>query len=225
MSSGATARAVETPPTGGSSPVSSHAVSPREAFLCALFNGPLLPADAVVVLEGDGKKRLDSAVGILRQRAANWAVVTGEVEGAHGMTSGEAARYLIERGLSPERIVQVGGLNTHEECERVSDWLEVVERERDTVLLVTSPYHMPRAFLTMLASLQERGLDETIVVLPLPAGDTPWWEAPDGIDVTRMDLLADEFRKIEAYQALGHVASYEDGLAYLREWEATGDAG
>lgn len=74
----------------------------------------------------------------------------------------------------------------------------------EDLLILTSAYHQPRAFLTFLKVLQERGLERTIRLWNVPAA-------------SRMDKLADEWRKIAEYHAKGHVASLEDGLAYL-DW-------
>ena len=191
----------------------------RERFLAALFNGPLRLVDAVVVFSGDGKKRLDAAIGILRQRAAHWCVVSGGVDNPpHSLDADAAAKYLIERGLHPDRIVRDNASqNTHEQAEWLAE--KCATEGWGSALLVASPYHTPRAFLTVLASLQSRNLTEDVMVLPLPAGECAWWERPDGLDVTRMDLFADELRKIDEYGARGHVASYEDGLRYLAAWE------
>ena len=52
----------------------------REAFCCAVANGPMLPADAIFVPSGDGTTRLEVAIGLLRQRAAHWTVVSGGVD-------------------------------------------------------------------------------------------------------------------------------------------------
>lgn len=192
-------------------------MSVREQFLCALFNGPLLPADALVVFSGDGKVRLHTAVGALRQRAAHHVLVSGGVDDPpHSLHADDMRRYLIERGLAPDRIVvDADSLNTREQAVRLAS--ECLSREWETVTLVATHYHLPRAFLTVLQALAECEADK-VLVLPLPA-PAKWWEAPPGLDVTRMDLLADEFRKIDEYGALGHVANYEDGLAYMRRWE------
>ena len=45
-------------------------LSVRERFLATLYNSPLLRADAIVVYSGDGKVRLNAAVGALVQKCA-----------------------------------------------------------------------------------------------------------------------------------------------------------
>ena len=192
----------------------------RETFLAVLFTAPLERADAVVVFSGDGATRLDVALQALRQRAAHWAVVSGGVDNPpHSLNAEASANYLIGHGLAPDRIIQDNASqNTHEQAE----WLakECEDRGWERVLLAASPYHMPRAFLTVLASLQKRDLAETVCIVPLVASQALWWGTPEGLDQTRAELWADELRKIDEYRELyGHVAGDEDGLAYLRFWE------
>lgn len=79
--------------------------------------------------------------------------------------------------------------------------------ERNNLVLITSAYHQPRAFLTFLRVLQEQGLERTVRL----------WNAPAPSDTRK---LAQEFRKIAEYQSIGHVASYGEGLAYL-DWRDT----
>lgn len=66
--------------------------------------------------------------------------------------------------------------------------------------LVTSAYHQLRAFLTFVKAFE----GERVRI----------WNAPAP---SSMDTFAKEIAKIEEYQVLGHVATYEDGVAYL-EW-------
>lgn len=194
-------------------------MSAQADFLAVLFTTPLERADAVVVFSGDGATRLDVAIQALRQGAAHWAVVSGGVDNPpHSLTADKAADYLIGHGLTPSRLIRDGtSQNTHEQAEWLA--LECEAREWERVLLACSPYHMPRAFLTVLASLQARDLTETVCLVPLVASQVQWWGKPDGSPDTRMALWAGEVAKIDAYYEKGHVASYEDGLEYLRYWE------
>lgn len=195
----------------------------REAYCCALANGPLLPADAVVVFSGDGTTRLAVAVGILKQRGAHMAVVSGGVDDPpHSLSAPDSAEYLIRNGLAPDRIVQDNeSRNTHEQSEWVAEAIvaETWPQSFGRIFLAVSPYHMYRAHLTLIQSLRERDLDMRVHVLPVAASQTSWWKRPEGVGVDRMELLEDEFRKIEEYQAKGHVATWEQGLGYLRFWE------
>lgn len=112
--------------------------------------------------------------------------------------SGEELAY--RRTVVAGRSLSLRGAHTREEAE-----LALAQRtdgEHD-LTIVTSAYHQLRAFLTFLKVLQERGLDRTVRLRNAPAA-------------SRMDKLAQELDKIAAYQAKGHVASFEDGLRYLQ---------
>ena len=188
-------------------------------FLAVLFTAPLERADAVVIFSGDGTARLDVALQALRQRAAHFAVVSGGVDNPpHSLDAPTSARHLIGHGLAPDRIIEDNASqNTHEQAE----WLarEAKERGWERVLLAVSAYHMPRAFLTVLASLRAADLAERVCIVPLVASQAPWWAKPEGSEMTRAMLWNVEQRKTIEYGDRGHVASYGDGLAYLRFWE------
>ena len=193
----------------------------REAFMAVLFNGPLAPTDAICVFSGDGITRLQACVGALRQGIAHWVLLSGGVDDPpHSLTSADMTTRMVEYGLAPKRIVEdPDSRNTHDQAEWLAGFMQ--ERDLESVTLVASPYHMPRAYLTVLQSLKNRDMTEDVLVLPLPAGQTEWWGCPDGLDVTRMDLFPGELAKIDEYGAKGHVASYADGLEYLRFWESS----
>lgn len=71
-------------------------------------------------------------------------------------------------------------------------------RYTGNLTLVTSAYHQLRAFLTFVKALDGR---------PLAIWNAP---APSG-----MHDLEREFRKIEEYESWGHVATTDEGIAYL----------
>lgn len=109
--------------------------------------------------------------------------------------SPEEAYY--RHAVSMGQTLTVHGANTAEEAEIALD--RVLPGELD-LTIVTSAYHVPRAFLTFLRALQKRGLDRTVRLYVSPAP-------------SRMDKLADEWRKIATYT--DDVATYDEGLAYL----------
>lgn len=193
----------------------------QAAFLAVLYSGPILHSDAIVVFSGDGRVRLETAVQALKQGAAHYVVVSGGVDNPpHSLHADEAARQLVSCGLSPERIVKdAESMNTRDQAV----WLakECQARGWKRVLLVASHYHLPRAFLSVVRALAEQGVEDVHVV-PLPAY-APWWGRPEGMSVSRFDLLDAEARKIGEYELRGHVATYAEGIAYLRRWECGPD--
>ena len=84
-----------------------------------------------------------------------------------------------------------------------------------TALLVASHYHQYRAYLTFLQAMQEHALD--LCLVNAGARDLPW-HRDEGWG-RRIDLLETEFEKIEKYRRLGHVASFEEAVAYASRKE------
>ncbi len=193
-------------------------MSPRTAFLAALYTGPLLRADAVVVLAGeDAQPRLDAALQLLAQQGAPTLVLTGGVDDATRTGAEKLRAQAMGRGVKFDSIrTDTVPTNTREQAEDVVAMARVEDWHR--LLLVASAYHMPRAFLTFVQALLDVGAEYDIDVVPVPAYDA-WFAPPEGLRMERIELLAVEEQKTELYQAKGDVASYDDGLAYLRAWE------
>ena len=194
----------------------------RESFCAVLSNGPLMRADAIIVLSGDGDKRLQVALELMANNthAAPLIVVSGGVDNPpHSLSAKASAEWLIDKGLHPDLIVmESGSQNTHDQAGNIVSM--AVAKRWNSLILIASPYHQFRAYLTFLRELRDFNLDEKIHLMSVPASQTQWWQQPAGMDVTRLDLLEGEFRKIDEYRTKGHVASYRDGLKYLQYWES-----
>lgn len=191
----------------------------REAFCMVLSHGPLLPGDALIVPAGDGMVRVDVAEEILRQRAAEVVVVTGGLKNAapYALHADELARALIGRGLDPNRITKdAESMHTKDQADFVAG--QAIKHKWDRILIAVSPYHAPRLFLTFLRAFLDAGIDDKVQMLTVPASGS-WFRNPDGSDETRYKLMAGEFDKIQQYGEMGHVATYAEGLAYLKLWE------
>ena len=188
----------------------------REQYLALLFNGPLVPADAMVVLSGDGTVRYDAAVGLLRQRVAHWVVLSGGLDDPPHSLSAEAARdYMTEKGLADHRMILEGASqNTHEQGEAIARLAK--QHGWHAVLLITSAYHLPRAYLTVLKSILDAGLGDDVALIPFPAYAN-WQEPPPGLKTPRADLVPSELLKVDEYA--DHVATYKQGIAHLRRLE------
>jgi hypothetical protein len=74
------------------------------------------------------------------------------------------------------------------------------------LIIVTSPYHRRRAFLTFLAVPQDRGLDRQVRLRVA-------WLPAESCDPT-----PDEVEKITRYREFGHCASVADHKAYMDWW-------
>ena len=192
-------------------------ISAREEFCAVLYNGPLSRADAIVLLAGeDWAPRVDVALGLFQKQAAPLIVVTGSINDSYRKNAESLRHALIGRGLFPDKIVVDNeALNTREQAVNIIDM--AVRNQWGRILLVASAYHLPRATLTFIKRLKELDLEERISIVPVPAF-SKWFAAPDGMDDERVDLLAREAVKIEAYE--DHVATPDEGVAYMRHWES-----
>ena len=195
-------------------------LSPRETFTALVFSGPLKQADAIVVLTGeDAIPRADTAFQLLKQGAAQVIVLTGNMDDPPAKQDAKrVAAYLMGQGLAPDRIVlESRATQTREQAVNVVAM--AVERGWARLLLCVSAYHTPRAYLTFLRALQDIGKAEAIQIVAVPASQSAWFRTPDGVaSMTRVQLLDLEFSKIALY---GHdVASYDEGISYLKHWEA-----
>lgn len=190
----------------------------RDRFLAILGSLPLLAGDAIVVLCGeDGEARAEVVPELLSRNAAQHVVLTGgkdEPPRWHG--ADRFYRKLIGRGVSPSAIIRdTAAQNTREQAVNVVKL--ALDKGWRRLLLVASPYHAPRAFLTFLHALIEAKQDHHIHLVNVPAIAMSWFRPPNGMTETRADLFADELRKIDEYAS--HVATYEQGLAYLTHWD------
>jgi uncharacterized SAM-binding protein YcdF (DUF218 family) len=190
----------------------------RERFCAVLANGPLLKGDAVVILAGeDAGPRLQVGFGLIKTGAAKMIVLSGgRSEPPRRQSAQDLHQQILGLGVSPDRIVlETSSQNTREQAVNVVALAQEYTWAR--ILLVASPYHQVRAFLTFLQAMREAKADETLQMIPVPAAQTSWFEKPVGSDESRLQLLDREFTKVEAYHE--HMASYVQGLEYLRHWE------
>lgn len=189
----------------------------RERFLAMLYTQPLIPSDAIVVLCGeDCGPRLSMAWELYARQAAPGIVLTGGKHQPPRWTGANAARLdLLGKGVAPDRIlIDADAQHTREQA--INTLALAREKGWKRLTIVASDYHLPRAFLTFLAAVQDAGESE-ILRLSGACPPTRWTAKPDGMGSRRTDLLEIDAQKIVDYG--DHVASYSDGLSYLLAWE------
>jgi uncharacterized SAM-binding protein YcdF (DUF218 family) len=161
---------------------------------------------------------MEVALQFYRSKVAPFIVLSGGLdEPPHLQGAKTLLPVLLDQGIPEEDIVlDCTSRNTRQQAVNVVNL--AAEHEWRTLVLVASPGHLYRAFLTFLTVLQETGQAETIRLVPVPASQLPWWGKPEGMEARRIDLLESEFQRIAEYR--DHVATYEEGLEYLCRWEA-----
>jgi uncharacterized SAM-binding protein YcdF (DUF218 family) len=186
----------------------------RDAFMRALeAHTPQEPkGDVVFLLQGDGLYRAPHAMSLWQAGAAPVVAIVGSAsDRAYGSyPSAEVRDELFRLGLPPSALIfeDTFGAHTRAEADRAMQLAR--ERGWKRMLILTSPHHQYRAFLTHLKAMRDAGLDLVLINAPAPLSmtdETPWGR--------REDLVAQEFARIDAYQQKGDVASFADGIAYL----------
>ena len=191
----------------------------REKFLAVLANGPLLRADAIAVLLGeDSEERIAVAFELLASGAGSELFLSGGIEEPPRRRSAKAMTpKLLGQGVAPLAVYADNeAMNTREQA--VNFVAHALTKGWKRALLVASPYHMPRAFLTVLKAITEAEATEALHIIPVTAAQALWWACPDGMTEMRIDLFSVEMDKIRKYRP--HVASWTEGLDYLKYWEA-----
>ncbi|WP_433088373.1 hypothetical protein ACQP1P_20425 [Dactylosporangium sp. CA-052675] len=93
----------------------------------------------------------------------------------------------------------------------------IAERVRDRgiggLALAVSPYHLPRAYLTVLKELLRRDL--RVPLIPVPVAVPPHRRIPE-TGATADELVPGELRRILTYMREGWVATPEELREYLR---------
>ncbi|MDR3133395.1 MAG: YdcF family protein, partial [Prevotellaceae bacterium] len=170
-------------------------------------------ADAIVLLEGDGYGRLARAVELYRQGYAPKIVFSGEVANhAYGsFPLSECLPQLLERGVRREDIIHENkSTQTAEQAHYITKM--ALNNGWKKLLLVASPHHQCRAYLTFLKQIISAG----IILINAPARDLPWFKKETW--GARFDLLEQEQKRIEAYTPKGDLATIEEAITY-QQWK------
>ncbi len=190
----------------------------RERFCAIVWNMPRIQSDAIVCLAGeDAQERAEVAAQLMKLGGGPFIVATGGVQDPpRRVDAKHVAPMLYGMGIAPDRvIVENASQHTREQADAVVAM--AIEESWHRLSLVASHYHTPRAFLTFLASLKTRNVEDVTQLVAAPVRHVPWWKAPAGMTMTRLELLAVEYAKVDAYA--GDVATVEEGLRYLEYWE------
>jgi uncharacterized SAM-binding protein YcdF (DUF218 family) len=191
----------------------SSPLSEREKFIAYLDSYPDMTADALLLFQGDGYARVPHAIRLFQQGAARFVILVGGAEnrGYGSFPSIELYDLLLAGGVPANAIAfEPTAMHTRAEVDRGIEIGE--ERGVRSLLMVSSPYHMYRIFLSFVAAVRHRS--QTMIAHPASIRGLPLYEKnPWGV---RAELYDREFERIIKYQAQGDVATFSEGLAYLR---------
>lgn len=108
-------------------------------------------------------------------------------------------------------IIEDGVSNTKKQAEQVLK--RVKQYNLESLALFASPFHLIRAYLTLLKTLLKAGL-EKVAIIPGQVFKSPHSMIPE-FNTTAWEAVAGEVARIKKYQAKGDVATPEELQAYL----------
>jgi uncharacterized SAM-binding protein YcdF (DUF218 family) len=153
---------------------------------------PTGPADAVIVLAGDPDyERTTTAVSLVRSGQVRLLILTGGEPGP-GDSAASLRETAIALGVPPERIrLEEVSRSTREEFVAMNPILR--SEGIHSVIVVTSPYHQRRAFLTARKALTG------IEVRNRPAAPSSWSPRHWWRDSRSRRIVATEYAKLAYY--------------------------
>lgn len=176
-------------------------------------------ADAIVFLQGDRFDRAKRVISLYKEKYADQVFIVGnnvlagegKRPGENNVSLEEMAAYIREKGIPLHSIiVNYQAMNTLGQARETIHFAK--ERKWNVLLIVVSPYHVLRAYLTFVKQAKEQRWQGKVV---FQIADLPWDKAPSGRSSTALELLHRELEKIKAYQK--DLSTVGEGVVFMQE--------
>lgn len=161
------------------------------------------PANAIIFLQGDRLDRAPAVVSLYKSGLAHVILITGNNDligpgkrnEENDIHLSKLKAYLLKRKI-PEMAIMIDdqSLNTLEQA--ITAIRIAKEKRWSTLLVVTSPFHILRAYLTFLKQAE---LQDWIGKIIMHAAELSWNKPPSGRIKTAREMLAVEMGKIIKY--------------------------
>jgi len=147
----------------------------------------LQKVDAIVVISGgDTKRRTEEGIKLFREGWASILIFSGAAR--EGVSNASVMKKIAEENGVPSEniIIEENSSSTVENAQFTQPLL--LERNFQSIILVTSPYHQRRAYLAF-----REALGKEFVIINHSALDTEWrkknwWLSPEMIYLTLAEL-------------------------------------
>lgn len=180
-------------------------------LLAIVYNDCLRRADAVVCLEGDGEARIGATLKIFKAGLAKVIVVSGGLnQPPFSLGAVKMGKKFMAEGVAKDKlIIEEKSQNTYEQAKEV---MKIAKQKKwRKIILVASNFHQPRAYLTFLKARQDAKLK--IQLFNAPVRELAWFRKT-ALAVNRLELLKNEFKKIDDYLLKGHLVSFKKAIKY-----------
>ena len=187
----------------------------KTELMAIVYNDLIKKSDAVVCLEGDGYSRINETVKIFKNGLAKNILISGGFEGLPPFTipAGKMSKRITNSIPRNKIIIEENSKNTYEQGREVMGIIK--KRKWKKIILVASHFHQPRAYLTFLKTMQNANLK--IQIFNAPARDLSWFDKTS-LGLSRLELLKEEFKKIDEYAKKGHLESIDAAVRY-QKWK------
>ena len=190
-------------------------ITDREKIIAIVDNDCLGKSDVAVLLEGDGYFRVLKAVELYKKGIVDRIVFSGNATdiGYGSFPYSEIKPYILQEGVPEDILIHEDkSMNTREQAINVINM--AIHNGWKKLALIASHEHQYRAYLTFLRVVLDS--KSNIVLFNAPARNLNWFT--DSGWGTRMDRLTEEFLRIEAYSAKGHLATAQEVIDY-QKWK------
>jgi len=189
----------------------------KEKFIAIVDNDYIQKSDSIILLEGDGFNRYRKAVELYNEGYAGKIVFSG------GITDYEYGSFpfsdilpkILEEGVPKENIIHEDlSKNTREQAIEIIKY--ATKYNWDKLILVATHEHQYRAYLTFLKVAL--ATNPNIILYNAPVRNLGWFKETGW--GKRIDRLEVEFKRIDEYSKLGHLATYEEAIDYQEQKES-----
>jgi len=177
----------------------------------------LRKSDVVVMLQGDRFDHVKEPQDLYKKNLALKIIITGNNEligrgkrnDENDVHLLELKKELVDNGV-PESAIMVEdkSLNTKDQAYNVITLAK--ENHWRKIIIVTSLYHVLRAYLTFVKSSNDQGWRGSIIMQP---AKLPWGRLASGRSKKAWQMLLVELRKIKKYKK--DMAGIKEGLHYF----------
>jgi len=183
--------------------VAHHMGSDAAILFTGLLNQKPEHADAIVFLQGDRLDRVQKVRELYESGFANTVFITGNNElvgrgkrnEENDMHLSELKGWLVGHGI-PEKVMIIDDQSMNTSGQAINTIRLAKEKGWPALLVVTSPFHVLRAYLTFLKQANKQGWKGHII---MQVADLPWGTPPSGRTKTAKEMLAIEMEKIKKY--------------------------
>lgn len=187
----------------------------REKVIALVNSDVVYKSDAIILLEGDGLNRFQHAIKLFETGLADKIVFSGNIinyeYGSYPFS--DIKPLLLNQGIAESSLIYENkSLNTYEQAVEIIKI--ALSNNWKRIILVASPEHQCRAYLTFLRQVIDSACG--LIIYNSPAQNLKWFEDSDW--GKRFDRLDVEFERIEKYREFGHLATFEEAIEY-QKWK------